>query len=96
MRHEVAYFLHNVKGAIRIPAGLEPRRCNGSNCDELIYDVPATEKRSATPVSVAEYYLASGAMLQGIAPTAKEDGAGISHHANCPSAAEFRSNKGRS
>lgn len=96
MRHEVAMFLARVTGAIRIPAGLKPKMCDGPHCDDMIYFVPATEKRKATPVSVGIYHGKFGATFKGIAPTEKEDGAGISHHANCPDAEIFHKSKRRS
>jgi hypothetical protein len=90
MRYEVAYFVVNVPGAIRIPAGTQPTRCRGGNCDAWIYFVPPkTEGGKRRVASIDSYYTASGQEVKGIPPTESEDGAGIDHHANCPDAKQF-------
>lgn len=98
----VDYFMANVRGAIRIPAGTKPRNCTGPRCGQIIYDVPkrgglrepehvnATEKKvSTSPVSIAKYK----DNPIGIPPTDTEDGAGINHFADCPDAQRFHRSK---
>lgn len=80
MRHEVALFLHKVKNSIRIPAGTKPTACRGDSCTNArVYFV------DNKPVSVEPY----GANPPAVEPTATEDGAGISHFADCPDAVSF-------
>lgn len=79
----VQLFMHQIKGAVRIPAGTEPVACR--KCPELLYFV------GRQPVSVKKYK----EQPEGIAPTETDDGCGISHWANCPKANEFREERGR-
>lgn len=87
LRQEVIDFIVKIVGAIRIPAGTAARRC--SKCPELIYDVKNPTTGKLRPVSIEQYKNNP----PGIAPTLELDGVGISHFANCPAAAEFRSKK---
>lgn len=86
MRLEVAEFLHQVKGSIRIPKGTKPFPCRGGTCENRrVYMVRAEKEGGAPrPVSIEPYGLRTG-----IAPTEEEDGAGISHFADCPGASQF-------
>jgi hypothetical protein len=81
-------FIRTVRGAIRIPAGSRGRLCMDSqDCGQFVYFVPPTKPGGKQRcVSVIKYKDNPG----GIPPTETEDGAGIDHHANCPSAARFR------
>ncbi len=91
MRLEVAEYLAKVKHSVRIPKGTSPVPCRGGTCgNREIYMVRgATRADADKPVSIAWY----GAHT-GIAPTSTEDGAGISHFADCPDADHFH-RKGR-
>jgi len=82
---ELANYLHRVTGAIRIPAGTPSKVCSGPRCTETIYFV------GNKPVSIAVYHGKTGRTPAGIAPTETEDGAGISHFADCIDAPKFGS-----
>lgn len=93
MRHEVALFLHKVPGAIRIPAGTIPRKCKGSRCEDQIYAFVqlVKEKETWRAASVAPYYpVGKTEPIEGVPPTATEDGAGVDHHANCIDVEHFK------
>lgn len=83
MRLDVANYLHRVKGSIRIPKGTPSSKCRGARCSERIYFV------GKQPVSIHPW----SSVAEGIAPTAEEDGAGISHFANCIDAPKFGARK---
>ncbi len=88
MRLEVAEYLAQVKNAIRIPKGTAGFPCRGATCvNRSIYMVPPDSVGGKPrPVSLEPY----GTALAGIPPTETEDGAGISHFADCPDADHYK------
>ncbi len=88
MRLEVAEYLAKVKHAIRIPKGTGFMACRGGECvNRQVYWVPPDSEGGKTrPVSLEPY----GTAQVGIPPTETEDGAGISHFADCPDADHYK------